>query len=66
MGIGLGVYLVYRRVDKVAKFDALKRREQRAMQNREAEDVEGKLVNFCLFEFNKSKEYEKITRGTLV
>ena len=64
-GIGLLVYMVHRRLHKVATFDALKRREQRAMQNREAEDVEGKLVNFCVFEYSKKKEYEKITRASL-
>jgi hypothetical protein len=37
-------------VQKVEEFDRLKRIEQRAMQNSEIEEYEGKKVRFVLFD----------------
>ena len=43
------------RFKSVATYDAYKRKEQRAMQNRESSEVEGKRVRFCLFVYDSRK-----------
>lgn len=40
------------RFASVKKYDVYKRQEQRAMQNKEAEEVSGKYVRFCLFKYD--------------
>lgn len=47
-----------RRMLNVAEFDRFKRHEQRAMQNEEASEVEGKLVKFHLFKHVKGTKEE--------
>ena len=54
-------YFVYNRRESVALFDKLKRKEQRAMQNTEAEEFAGKKARFILFRFNKDKEFDQFT-----
>ena len=48
--VGFLFYLLCQwKVGQVEKFDHLKRKEQRAMQNKEAEDVYDKKARFVLF-----------------
>lgn len=37
------------RIKNVEYFDRLKRKEQRAMNNKEVSEVQGKKVKYCLF-----------------
>jgi len=46
----LGSWWLKRRVQKVEDFDHQKRKEQRAMQNNEIEDISGKYAAYVLFD----------------
>ena len=46
----LAFFMYHRRISNVQKYDSLHRQEQRAMQNREIEEVDGKKVRFVLFD----------------
>lgn len=52
----LGLW-VHFKAKSVMRFDHLKRKEQRAMQNKEVEEFKGKKVDFILF-CPDGKEYE--------
>ena len=47
----LFVCMIKRRLYNVQEFDRAKRREQRAMQNEEVDEVHGKGVKLCLFSY---------------
>jgi len=49
LGLFVSYHLIQWRVRQVERFDRLKRKEQRAMQNTEAEEVYNKMARFTLF-----------------
>ena len=61
------LYLLFKqRLHSVAQFDAMKRQEQRAMQNKEVDEVFNKKVRFCLFSYDqKTQEYKQLTHRNI-
>lgn len=52
-------YSARRRVERVEEFDRRKRREQRAMQNKEAEELQNRRVTYLLFDTDGEQYSEK-------
>ena len=53
-----------KRIENVNYFDRLRRREQRAMNNKEVNEFYGKKVQFCMFLLKKIIEGEKGSETT--
>ena len=64
--IGLLVlkFLMHKRIEHVNYFDRLRRREQRAMNNKEVNEFYGKKVQFCMFLLKKIITGEKGSETT--